>query len=118
MDAAANTTDDCSVLEIISSSSWLSGWRDRPCKHLFDPSVESGDAPFQHLDQAEVMVDKESMMRRHATVERSGKVRSGTLQTGRSEFAQPRRVRLARNHRFQNAPPAHAHNVRDRRHEL
>jgi hypothetical protein len=30
MDAAANTTDDCSVLEIISSSSWLSGWRDRP----------------------------------------------------------------------------------------
>jgi hypothetical protein len=47
------------------------------------------------------MVDKELMMRRHATVERSGKIRSGTLETGRSEFAQPRRVRLACNHRFQ-----------------
>ncbi len=92
--------------------------RSKGSKHLFDPSVESGDAPLQLLDETEVMVDKESMMRCHATVERCGKVRPGTLQTGRSEFGQPHRVRLARDHRFQNAPPAHAHDVRNNRDEF
>ena len=75
------------------------------CKHLSDPSVESGDVPFQFLDQAEVMVDKESMMRCHATVECSGKFGPGTLQTGRSEFGEPHRVRLTRNIAFRMRRP-------------
>jgi hypothetical protein len=87
-------------------------------KQLLNPSIESGDAPLQLLDQAEMMVDKKSMMRCHTTIERNSKVGPGTFQTGRSKFAQSHRVCLTRNHRFQNTPPAHAHDVRDHRHEF
>ena len=49
--------------------------RDQTCdgvtkghQHLSDSDIESGDPPFQLLDQAEVMVDQKAMMRSHATV--------------------------------------------------
>ena len=87
-------------------------------KHLLDARIEGGDAPLQFLNQAEVMVDQEAMMRGHAAIDRSGQVGAGTLQTGRSEFGQPHRVRLAGNHRLQDAAAAHAHDVRDHRNEL
>lgn len=54
-------------------------------KHLLDAEIESGDVSLQLLDQAEVMVEKESMMCRHAAIEGFRKIGARTLQADRSE---------------------------------
>src|SRR6185295_11383114 len=88
------------------------------CKQLLDASIEGSDVSLQLLDQAKMMGDQEAMMCRHPAIESGDQFGSGTLQARRSKLGQLGRVRLARDHRFQDAPPAGANDVGDHRREL
>ena len=87
-------------------------------QQLLDLRIEGCDVPLQLFDQAKMMGDQEPIMRRHTPIERGGQFGSMTFQTGRTEFGELNRVRLARDHRFQDAPPAGADDVRDHRRQL
>jgi hypothetical protein len=53
------------------------------------------------------------MVLRHSPIERGGQFGSGAFQTLRTELGQLGWVYLTRDHSFQDAPPAHADDVRD-----
>src|SRR5258707_7901107 len=87
-------------------------------QQLLDSRIEGCDVPLQLSDQTEMMGDQKPMMRRHAPIKRGGQFGSGTFQTRRTELGKLDRVRLAGDHRFQDAPPAGADDVRDHRCQL